>query len=54
MAGPQVSFGQALAWGQYVIGIGPALLVLKPFFRKDLQTSRFPLVSPTTRLDVSE
>jgi glutamate:Na+ symporter, ESS family len=35
MAGPQVSFGQVLAWGQYVVGIGLALLVLGPFFGID-------------------
>ena len=32
IAGPQVAFGQTLAWGQYVIGITLALLVLTPFF----------------------
>lgn len=29
---PQVAFGQTLAWGQYVIGIALAMLVLVPFF----------------------
>ena len=29
---PQVAFGQSLAWGQYVIGIGVTLLVLTPLF----------------------
>ncbi len=32
MAGPQVSFGQTLAWGQYVVGILVTALVLVPFF----------------------
>ena len=31
IAGPQIAFGQTLAWGQYVIGITLALLVLTPF-----------------------
>ena len=31
-AGPQVSFGQTLAWGQYVVGILVTALVLVPFF----------------------
>ncbi|TVQ57614.1 MAG: sodium:glutamate symporter, partial [Phycisphaerales bacterium] len=31
-AGPQVVFGQIVAWGQYVVGIGLALLVLAPLF----------------------
>jgi glutamate:Na+ symporter, ESS family len=31
-AGPQVVFGQTLAWGQYVVGLLLALLVLTPFF----------------------
>ena len=31
-AAPQVVFGQSLAWGQYVIGIGLTLLILVPFF----------------------
>ncbi len=31
-AGPQVVFGQTLAWGQYVVGIALCLLVLTPFF----------------------
>lgn len=35
MAGPQVSFGQVLAWGQYVVGIGLALAVLRPVFGMD-------------------
>ncbi|MFO7762457.1 MAG: sodium/glutamate symporter [Wenzhouxiangellaceae bacterium] len=30
VAGPQVAFGQTLAWGQYVVGITLALLVLTP------------------------
>lgn len=31
-AAPQVVFGQILAWGQYVIGLLLAILVLTPFF----------------------
>jgi glutamate:Na+ symporter, ESS family len=31
-AGPQVVFGQTLAWGQYVVGLLLALLVLAPVF----------------------
>ncbi|MBP3952686.1 sodium/glutamate symporter [Bacillus suaedae] len=31
-AGPQVSFGQTIAWGQYVFGLLLTLLVLTPFF----------------------
>lgn len=31
-AGPQVVFGQTLAWGQYVVGVVLALLILVPVF----------------------
>lgn len=31
-AGPQVAFGQTLAWGQYVVGITLAMLVLTPLY----------------------
>ncbi len=31
-AGPQVSFGQTVAWGQYVFGLLIAMAVLVPFF----------------------
>ncbi len=31
-AGPQVVFGQSLAWGQYVVGIGLCMAVLTPLF----------------------
>ncbi|MBP5980816.1 MAG: sodium:glutamate symporter [Halomonas sp.] len=31
-AGPQVVVGQTMAWGQYVVGLTLALLVLTPFF----------------------
>ena len=31
-AGPQVVFGQTMAWGQYVVGLLLALLVLAPLF----------------------
>ncbi|MFS0724825.1 sodium/glutamate symporter [Paenibacillus sp. 1P07SE] len=32
IAGPQLAFGQTVAWGQYVLGILLAVLVLAPFF----------------------
>ncbi|MFH5882548.1 sodium/glutamate symporter [Liberiplasma polymorphum] len=32
MAGPQAAFGQTIAWGQYVLGILVAILILVPFF----------------------
>jgi glutamate:Na+ symporter, ESS family len=32
MAGPQIAFGQTLAWGQYVVGIVLVLAVLGPMF----------------------
>lgn len=32
MAGPQIAFGNTLAWGQYVLGIGLTLAILVPFF----------------------
>lgn len=32
IAGPQVAFGQTLAWGQYIIGIIVVLFILIPFF----------------------
>ncbi|RUO22934.1 sodium:glutamate symporter [Aliidiomarina minuta] len=32
MAGPMVAHGQTLAWGQYVIGLSLALLILTPLF----------------------
>ncbi|MCR3905470.1 MAG: sodium:glutamate symporter [Tenericutes bacterium] len=32
VAGPQVSFGQTVAWGQYVIGILVTMLILTPIF----------------------
>jgi glutamate:Na+ symporter, ESS family len=31
-AGPQVVFGQTVAWGQYVVGLSLALVVLAPLF----------------------
>jgi glutamate:Na+ symporter, ESS family len=34
-AAPQVAFGQTLAWGQYVVGLLLALLVLTPVFGLD-------------------
>lgn len=34
-AAPQVAFGQSLAWGQYVVGLLLALLVLVPVFQMD-------------------
>ena len=35
IAGPQVALGQAIAWGQYVVGIVLALLLLTPVFGLD-------------------
>ncbi|MGB9939839.1 sodium/glutamate symporter [Methanosarcina sp.] len=35
IAGPQVAFGQTVAWGQYVFGILIAILILTPFFGID-------------------
>lgn len=32
LAGPHAAFGQTVAWGQYVVGIGITLLVLQPYF----------------------
>jgi ESS family glutamate:Na+ symporter len=32
IAGPQLAFGQVLAWGQYAVGIGLTLFVLSRFF----------------------
>ncbi len=32
VAGPQLAYGQIVAWGQYVVGIGLVLLLLKPLF----------------------
>lgn len=32
IAGPQVAFGQAMAWGQYVVGLLLAITVLTPVF----------------------
>jgi len=34
-ASPQVAFGQILAWGQYVVGLGLTLLILVPLFNAD-------------------
>lgn len=31
-AGPMIAFGNTLAWGQYVVGIGLTMLILTPFF----------------------
>jgi glutamate:Na+ symporter, ESS family len=35
LAGPQVAFGQTIAWGQYVVGLSLALVVLTPVFGID-------------------
>src|SRR5699024_3365031 len=32
LAGPQISFGWAIGWGQYVVGVLLAILVITPFF----------------------
>ncbi len=31
-AGPQLAYGQIVAWGQYVVGLGLVLILLKPIF----------------------
>lgn len=31
-AGPVIAYGQAIAWGQYVVGIGLVIAVLTPFY----------------------
>ena len=31
-AGPQLAYGQIVAWGQYVVGLGLVLLILAPLF----------------------
>lgn len=31
-AGPQVAFGQAMAWGMYMVGLGTTMLILTPIF----------------------
>ncbi|MBL7115931.1 MAG: sodium:glutamate symporter [Kiritimatiellae bacterium] len=31
-AGPQLAYGQIVAWGQYVVGLGLVLLILSPLF----------------------
>lgn len=41
-AGPQMAFGQTIAWGQYVIGILLVLLVLIPFY--DIHPSAAALI----------
>ncbi|MEA2077816.1 MAG: sodium/glutamate symporter [Candidatus Marinimicrobia bacterium] len=32
-SGPQLAYGQIVAWGQYVVGIGLSLLVIAPLFK---------------------
>ena len=32
IAGPQLAYGQIVAWGQYVVGLGVAIVVLTPMF----------------------
>ena len=32
-SGPQLAYGQIVAWGQYVVGIGLSLLLITPLFR---------------------
>ena len=32
-SGPQLAYGQIVAWGQYVVGIGISLLVIAPLFK---------------------
>ena len=32
LAGPQLAYGQIVAWGQYVVGLGMAVVLLTPIF----------------------
>jgi ESS family glutamate:Na+ symporter len=32
ISGPQVAYGQIVAWGQYVVGVGTAMVLLAPVF----------------------
>ncbi len=32
IAGPQLAYGQIVAWGQYVVGLGVAIVLLTPMF----------------------
>ena len=32
IAGPQLAYGQIVAWGQYIVGLGVAIVVLSPGF----------------------
>ncbi len=32
-SGPQLAYGQIVAWGQYVVGIGLSLLIIAPLFK---------------------
>ena len=32
IAGPQLAYGQIVAWGQYVVGLGVAVVLLTPVF----------------------
>ena len=32
VAGPQLAYGQIVAWGQYVVGLGMVLVLLNPWF----------------------
>ena len=33
LSGPQLAYGQIVAWGQYVVGLGVSLLVIAPLFK---------------------
>ncbi len=33
LSGPQLAYGQIVAWGQYVVGIGISLLIIAPLFK---------------------
>lgn len=33
LSGPQLAYGQIVAWGQYVVGLGISLLVIAPLFK---------------------
>ncbi len=42
-AGPQLAYGQIVAWGQYVVGLGVTMLILTPLF---LVPSFFGVIIP--------
>jgi hypothetical protein len=53
-AGPQVCFGQTVAWGQYVVGIALTMLVLGPVFGVPVVAGRFERFEPQAALSLME